>query len=187
MPFCASCGSQVEGSFCAKCGTKVGAAAPGAGPAVQATGAMADNVASALCYVLGLITGIIFPCLPLTIAIRRIRFHAFQSIFLNVACIVGSIVINVVLSMLHLGAVPAHFAGHPWWFYIHGRDDVSGKDDRAAGDRTAGATASRQLNPTWPSARLSKCDSMAPHPDGGGVSGRGAGPQDRRHQFLRSS
>lgn len=105
MPFCASCGSQVEGSFCAKCGTKVGAAAPGAGPAVQATGAMADNVASALCYVLGLITGIIFLVLAPYNRNPAIRFHAFQSIFLNVACIVGSIVINVVLSMLHLWAL----------------------------------------------------------------------------------
>jgi uncharacterized membrane protein len=31
---------------------------------MQASGAMADNVASALCYVLGLITGIIFLVLP---------------------------------------------------------------------------------------------------------------------------
>ena len=65
MPFCATCGAAVEGQFCAKCGSRVGAApSASSGPAMQASGAMADNVASALCYVLGLITGIIFLVLP---------------------------------------------------------------------------------------------------------------------------
>ena len=68
---------------------RVGAAAPASGPAVQAAGAMADNVASALCYVLGLITGIIFLVLAPYNRNPAIRFHAFQSIFLNVACIVA--------------------------------------------------------------------------------------------------
>ena len=50
---------------------------------------MTDNVASALCYLLGLITGIIF--LVLTPYNRNpvVRFHAFQSIFLNVAWYCG--------------------------------------------------------------------------------------------------
>ena len=103
MPFCATCGSTVEGQFCAKCGSRVGAApAAGSGPTMQATPAMADNVASALCYVLGLVTGIIF--LVLTPYNRNpvVRFHAFQSIFLNVACVVASIILNVILNMLHL-------------------------------------------------------------------------------------
>ena len=70
---------------------------------------MADNVASALCYVLGLITGIIF--LVLTPYNRNpvVRFHAFQSIFLNVAVIVASIVLNVILSILHLWALEPLF------------------------------------------------------------------------------
>ena len=101
MPFCASCGSQVEGGFCAKCGTKVGAAVPASGPEVQATSAMADNVASALCYVLGLVTGILFLVIPPYNRNPAIRFHAFQSIFLNLACIVASIVLNIVLGIVH--------------------------------------------------------------------------------------
>jgi uncharacterized membrane protein len=101
MPFCASCGSQVEGSFCAKCGTRVGAAVPASGPPVQATGgAMADNVASALCYVLGLITGIIFLVLAPYNRNPVVRFHAFQSIFLHVACIVLAIGINIVIGIV---------------------------------------------------------------------------------------
>jgi uncharacterized membrane protein len=102
MPFCASCGAQVDGGFCAKCGARVGAAAPASGPPVQAAGAMTDNVASALCYVLGLITGILFLLIPPYNRNPAVRFHAFQSIFLNLACFVASIVFNMVLAILHL-------------------------------------------------------------------------------------
>jgi uncharacterized membrane protein len=103
MAFCATCGSAVEGEFCAKCGSRVGAA-PSAAPAptMQASGAMADNVASTLCYVLGLITGIIFLVLAPYNKNPVIRFHAFQSIFLNVAWIVLFYGINIVLGILHL-------------------------------------------------------------------------------------
>ena len=58
---------------------------------------MADNVASALCYVLGFITGIIFLVLEPYSKNRAIRFHAFQSIFLSVLVIVISIVLTTVL------------------------------------------------------------------------------------------
>lgn len=46
---------------------------------------MAENIASALCYVLGLLTGILFLVLAPYNQNRNIRFHAFQSIFLHVA------------------------------------------------------------------------------------------------------
>ena len=93
MPFCANCGSQVEGRFCPKCGAAV---AGGAGPAAPVAGApspggaqyaaptaagLTDNVASALCYSLGLITGILFLVLAPYNQNPKIRFHAFQSIF----------------------------------------------------------------------------------------------------------
>jgi uncharacterized membrane protein len=63
---------------------------------------MADNVASALCYVLGLITGILFLVLAPYNRNPTVRFHAFQSIFLNVACIVASVALRIVLDILHL-------------------------------------------------------------------------------------
>ena len=69
---------------------------------MQASGAMADNVASTLCYLLGLITGIIFLVLTPYNKNPVIRFHAFQSIFLNVAWIVLFYGINIVLGILHL-------------------------------------------------------------------------------------
>src|ERR1700681_2740972 len=97
MAFCPNCGNQVDGRFCAKCGTAVNPEAAGAASSsvaptsvpmtVQAAG-LTDNVASALCYALGFITGILFLVLEPYSRNRKIRFHAFQSIFLNVVCIV---------------------------------------------------------------------------------------------------
>jgi len=108
MPFCATCGSPVEGKFCAKCGSAAGTVAspPGAapagspgGPAVAAAG-MPDNTAAALCYVLGLITGILFLVLAPYNQKKNIRFHAFQSIFLHIAAIVVAIGLNIVFGIL---------------------------------------------------------------------------------------
>jgi len=107
MAFCASCGSPVEGRFCAKCGATVGVGAPpvsaGVPPAgaatpqpVAASAGMSDNAASALCYVLGFITGILFLVLDPYNKNKLVRFHAFQSIFLSV----GLILIRIVLSIL---------------------------------------------------------------------------------------
>ena len=112
MPFCANCGAAVEGRYCPKCGTAMnapGAAGPAAsGPYAEATGAapvaasagMAENVAGALCYLLGLITGIIFLVLAPYNQNRNVRFHAFQSIFFNVAMIVAWIVFMIVATIL---------------------------------------------------------------------------------------
>lgn len=99
MAFCPNCGNQVEGRFCAKCGTAMaGAVSAGTGavtapPPVQGTVAatpagLTDNVAGALCYALGLVTGILFLVLAPYNQNRTIRFHAFQSIFMHAAAIV---------------------------------------------------------------------------------------------------
>ena len=104
MAFCGSCGAPVEGKFCAKCGTPMDAAVPppSATPGAAATG-MTDNAASALCYVLGLVTGILFLVLAPYNQNKTIRFHAFQSIFMSVACIVISMVFNfIIFTGLHM-------------------------------------------------------------------------------------
>jgi len=109
MPFCASCGAAVEGRFCAKCGAAVGAAAPSAAPApagpgpapVASAAGLTENAACALCYLLGLVTGILFLVLGPYSQNRNIRFHAFQSIFLNIAWIVIWVAIGILISMVH--------------------------------------------------------------------------------------
>ena len=99
MAFCPNCGATVEGRFCAKCGAAVGAPAAstpsgmgGSGPIVSGAG-ITDNVAGALAYVLGFITGILFLVLEPYSRNRNVRFHAFQSIFLSVGVIILQIVI----------------------------------------------------------------------------------------------
>jgi uncharacterized membrane protein len=130
MAFCANCGADVQGRFCAKCGAP--AAAAGAGPAAQApppppppaaspfpaaaapaptaqAAGLEENLACALCYVLGLLTGILFLVLAPYNQNRLIRFHAFQSIFLNIAWIAIYIVLSIVgialFSIPFLGAM----------------------------------------------------------------------------------
>jgi len=56
---------------------------------------MQENVAGALAYVLGFITGIIFLVLEPYNRNKVVRFHAFQSIFVNVALIATFIVLSI--------------------------------------------------------------------------------------------
>src|ERR1700737_290496 len=94
MAFCPTCGSPAEGRYCQKCGAALDAGATpsgttplAAGPGTTTSAAvvgMSDNVAGALCYLFGLITGILFLVLAPYNKNGNKRFHAFQSIFLNV-------------------------------------------------------------------------------------------------------
>jgi uncharacterized membrane protein len=102
MALCPNCGSNVEGRFCAKCGTPVAEQGPGATPPIGAgagTG-LDNNVASALCYLVGFITGILFLVLEPYSRNREIRFHAFQSIFFNIAVVGLSILLTIITMIL---------------------------------------------------------------------------------------
>lgn len=61
---------------------------------------MTSNVAGALAYILGFITGIIFLLLEQYKNDRFVRFHAMQSIFYSVACIAFSIAWGIVWGIL---------------------------------------------------------------------------------------
>src|SRR3984957_9553988 len=121
MAFCPNCGAEASGRFCQKCGAPLAAAPgpnpmpppppPGMNPPVQPlpppVGApslgMTDNMAGALCYLFGFITGILFLVLAPYNQDRNIRFHAFQSIFLSIAWVVlwiGVVIVSIVFSFI---------------------------------------------------------------------------------------
>jgi uncharacterized membrane protein len=75
-------------------------------PAPVASSGMSNNVAGLLCYVLGWITGLIFLLIEPYKNDKFVRFHAFQSIFFNVALIgvyIVMFILGIILSVIHLG------------------------------------------------------------------------------------
>ncbi len=100
MAFCAKCGASMSdgAAFCGACGTHVTSAASGAsatnatpvsGP--QSVG-MTSNIAAALAYLAGFISGILFLVIEPYKNDSFVRFHAFQSIFLSVGYIAFSMI-----------------------------------------------------------------------------------------------
>jgi len=63
-------------------------------------GFMSDNVAGALCYLLGFITGMVFLNLEPYSNRPSVRFHAFQSIFFSVGWIALSFALITILLTL---------------------------------------------------------------------------------------
>jgi len=110
MAFCAKCGATLrEGSaFCGSCGSQVAAAtqAAVAGPQVVTTiptvssSGLTSNIAGALAYVLGLISGIVFLVLEPYKRDHFVRFHAMQSILFCAAAFVFSIAWSIVVRIL---------------------------------------------------------------------------------------
>lgn len=102
MAFCAKCGASLSESaaFCPSCGAAVGATTPAIiAPGPQAA-PMTSNVAAALSYLLGFITGIIFLVIEPYRRDPFVRFHAFQSIFLSAALVIISIIWSTVFGAL---------------------------------------------------------------------------------------
>jgi uncharacterized membrane protein len=130
MPkYCNSCGAAVVdvARFCNKCGTPFQPTQPSSSPqatapppsspgyqappsgyqhpqyaAPQSAGGLQPNVAGLLCYVLGLVTGIIFLVLDPYNKDRFVRFHAFQSIFLSAAMFALIFAVSIMLGILYL-------------------------------------------------------------------------------------
>jgi len=124
MANCTKCGAAVaeDSAFCGSCGqpVKTQAGAPVAtsssvagGPAAAGAGATASsgtvagggtgltmNLAAALSYALGLITGVLFLVLEPYKNNKFVRFHAMQSILFSVACIVFAIVWGILWGIL---------------------------------------------------------------------------------------
>lgn len=101
MPFCPQCGTNVNGSFCPTCGTAIGTPPPGAAaPGPVAAPGLTENMACALCYLAGFVTGILFLVITPYNQSARVRFHAWQSILFNVAWFCFWIVFGIVLAFL---------------------------------------------------------------------------------------
>lgn len=73
-------------------------------PPPAASSPMSSNVAGLLCYILGLFTGIFFLVFEPYKNDKFVRFHAFQSIFFSIVCIVISSIFSAfVIAMLFSG------------------------------------------------------------------------------------
>ena len=101
MSFCQSCGTAfADGTtYCPTCSGRPQAIAS---PAAASSG-LGANTAGALAYLAGIVTGILFLVIDPYKSDRFVRFHAFQSIFFNLAWI-GLWVVWGILGLV-LGAV----------------------------------------------------------------------------------
>lgn len=99
---CGKCGVEmVPGSaFCASCGQSVSLAAAEPGGTAEATPGLPPNVAGALSYLAGFVTGILFLVLEPYRRDRFVRFHAVQSIFFSVAWIALYVVLGMLQSLM---------------------------------------------------------------------------------------
>jgi uncharacterized membrane protein len=108
MGFCAKCGATLtEGSgYCGSCGSQVAPGIQGeasgpqivtTSPLVSSTG-LTSNIAGALAYVLGPITGIVFLVLEPYTRDRFVRFQPMQSVLFCVAAFVFSIAWGIVVN-----------------------------------------------------------------------------------------
>jgi uncharacterized membrane protein len=114
MAFCGNCGAAVVQTtgFCGSCGKPVVQGVPVAvavsstGPVPASTQAAASgsgltsNLAAALAYVLGIITGILFLALEPYKNDRFVRFHAMQSVLYFSAVVVFNIAWMIVVGVL---------------------------------------------------------------------------------------
>ena len=79
-----------------------------ANPQPPADSGLTDNMACALCYLLGLVTGVLFLVLEPYNRNPRVKFHAWQSILLGVGFFVlylALIFLGILLSFVGLGAL----------------------------------------------------------------------------------
>jgi uncharacterized membrane protein len=100
---CANCGVEMVAgaAFCPSCGRPVQTVAGGSSAtAATVSPRLRANVAGALCYLVGFVTGILFLLLEPYRHDRFIRFHAWQSIFLSIAWAVLDVTLHILLSAL---------------------------------------------------------------------------------------
>jgi uncharacterized membrane protein len=116
MSACQSCGAALpaDSRFCHSCGSRTELGPDISVPAVESSPApcivpppvgtgskpIETNLAGALTYLVGFVTGILFLVLDPYKSNSFVRFHAFQSIFFDVAWIVFGIVWMILSAVL---------------------------------------------------------------------------------------
>jgi uncharacterized membrane protein len=108
LPFCTNCGTNVgEGAFCHNCGAPQPRQQP---QFTELFEGLSDRTASILCYipVFGIIPAIIFLASHKYRKNIRVRFNAFQALYLFVAWLIVSAAAPTLL-----------FTGFPGWGFEH--------------------------------------------------------------------
>jgi uncharacterized membrane protein len=116
VPFCTNCGNKIDSgaAYCAQCGApqpRGGTPPPGQAPPQYGDfmDGISDRTASILCYipVFGVIPAIVFLASQKFRTNVRVRFNAFQSVYLFVTWLIVS------------SAIPALALGIPNWGMEH--------------------------------------------------------------------
>ena len=113
MPYCVQCGQTVGSSdqFCSKCGTRQSGAKPGADRVHDFWSNISHRNAAVLCYIpwVGWIAAIAVLASDQFRGEKRLRFHAFQGLYLFAAWLMVEWVFAPML------AFPVSHAGFPFY------------------------------------------------------------------------
>jgi len=91
---CAKCGTQFDGRFCPSCGAPAPAAGFTAPPQQVVVQGMPSNVASILAYLIPIVGPIICLAVSPTNQDKKVRFDAFQALFIQIAFIALQIIVG---------------------------------------------------------------------------------------------
>lgn len=104
--YCSHCGTELEGKFCAKCGAPSpgapGTNAPPPHPPPPPLGApivlpgLDENVASALAYLIPVLTGVLLLFIEPYNRNKTVRFHALQAIFFWIGVFIAEAVLDTI-------------------------------------------------------------------------------------------
>ncbi len=94
MAYCTKCGAVLDGRFCSTCGAPAGVGTGAAAYTPPRGGALPENIASMLCYSLGLVTGALFLLIDPYRRNPAVRFHAWQALFFGIGWFVLWIVLQ---------------------------------------------------------------------------------------------
>ena len=109
--YCSHCGTELEGRFCAKCGAPApGAPGPNAPPPPSqpvtplAMPGLDENVASALAYLIPVLSGVLLLFIEPYNRNKTVRFHALQAIFFWIGVFIADAIVDTIFGGILGGA-----------------------------------------------------------------------------------